>query len=247
MEQSNQSKKVLLSVIGVAILVVAVVGVSFAFFNYTRTGAANSIGTGKINFTSGYGPNLGDDTIAISNFFPLATGQEANSSNSDSMVITISGGTTYTEGLDYRLVVTGMTGTQVGIIPVQVSVTQSGLTNATGNTFTPLPDPNGGAARNGYVTVTDGLVLAEGFIAATNPYAVTNGTITITGSIPATVAISDTYDETNGVSDNMGTTTQWVGTRTHVTTTQWNSLSTTPITFQVRVESRQHGGTYAYQ
>lgn len=247
MEQSNQSKKVLLSVIGVAILVVAVVGVSFAFFNYTRTGAANSVGTGKINFTSGYGPNQGDDTIVISNFFPLATGQIADSSNSDSMVITISGGTTYTAGLDYRLVVTGMTGTQVGIIPVQVSVTQSGLTDATGNTFTPLPDPNGGAARNVPVTVTDGLVLAEGHIAATgvnDSYTLTNGTITITGSIPANVAISDTYDGTE--SANMGTTTEWVGTRTHVTTTQWNSLSTNPITFKVRVESRQTGGQYAY-
>ena len=33
MSNSNSSKQVLLSVIGVAILVVAIVGVSFAFFN----------------------------------------------------------------------------------------------------------------------------------------------------------------------------------------------------------------------
>ena len=52
MNNSNQSKQILLSVIGVAILVVAVVGVSFAFFNYTRTGAANQVSTGKIKFVS---------------------------------------------------------------------------------------------------------------------------------------------------------------------------------------------------
>ena len=34
----NSSKQVLLSVLGIAILVVAVVGVSFAFFSYTKTG-----------------------------------------------------------------------------------------------------------------------------------------------------------------------------------------------------------------
>ena len=48
MNQSNSSKQVLLSVIGVAILVVAVVGVSFAFFNYTRTGQQNTVRTGQI-------------------------------------------------------------------------------------------------------------------------------------------------------------------------------------------------------
>lgn len=45
----NSSKQVLLSVLGIAILVVAVVGVSFAFFSYTKTGTQNnSIQTGEI-------------------------------------------------------------------------------------------------------------------------------------------------------------------------------------------------------
>ena len=45
----NSSKQVLLSVLGIAVLVVAVVGVSFAFFSYTKTGSANNtIETGDI-------------------------------------------------------------------------------------------------------------------------------------------------------------------------------------------------------
>ena len=42
MMEENGSKKVLLSVLGVAILVVAVVGVSFAFFTYSKEGEKNN-------------------------------------------------------------------------------------------------------------------------------------------------------------------------------------------------------------
>ncbi|HIR59439.1 MAG TPA: hypothetical protein IAB38_05250 [Candidatus Onthousia excrementipullorum] len=49
---NNNSKQVLLSVLGVAILVVAVVGVSFAAFNYSKTGEkVNTITTGTITMS----------------------------------------------------------------------------------------------------------------------------------------------------------------------------------------------------
>ena len=38
MNNNNSSKQILLSVLGVAILVVAVVGISFAAFSYSKTG-----------------------------------------------------------------------------------------------------------------------------------------------------------------------------------------------------------------
>ena len=51
MENNNNSKQILLSIIGIAILVVAVVGVSFAFFTYSRKGKTNNIiTTGSITF-----------------------------------------------------------------------------------------------------------------------------------------------------------------------------------------------------
>ena len=49
MKEQNSSKQILLSVLGVAILVVAVVGISFAAFTYSRTGeVVNTITTGSI-------------------------------------------------------------------------------------------------------------------------------------------------------------------------------------------------------
>ena len=51
-ENNNNSKQVLLSVLGVAILVVAVVGVSFAAFSYSKTGERlNTITTGTITMS----------------------------------------------------------------------------------------------------------------------------------------------------------------------------------------------------
>ena len=50
--KENNSKQVLLSVLGVAILVVAVVGVSFAAFSYSKTGEqVNTITTGTITMS----------------------------------------------------------------------------------------------------------------------------------------------------------------------------------------------------
>ena len=51
MMEENGSKKVLLSVLGVAILVVAVVGISFAAYSATRTSDANTISTGTISMS----------------------------------------------------------------------------------------------------------------------------------------------------------------------------------------------------
>ena len=66
---SNSSKQVVLSIVGVAILVVAIVGVSFAFFTYTRTGGQNNlINTGRLTFAF----EDGASTINLTNQFPMS-------------------------------------------------------------------------------------------------------------------------------------------------------------------------------
>ena len=74
MNNNNSSKQILLSVLGVAILVVAVVGVSFAAFTFTGTGVKeNKISTGTL--TMSY--TEAENGILIENMMPTsdATGK----------------------------------------------------------------------------------------------------------------------------------------------------------------------------
>lgn len=96
MKDNNNSKQVLLSVLGVAILVVAVVGVSFAAFSYSKTGEkVNTITTGTITM------NYSETTngINLTNALPMtdAVGMKLKETNQyfDFTVnATISGDTT---------------------------------------------------------------------------------------------------------------------------------------------------------
>ena len=68
MKDNNNSKQVLLSVLGVAILVVAVVGVSFAAFSYSKEGTkVNTITTGTISMSY----DEGDNAISLTNALPM--------------------------------------------------------------------------------------------------------------------------------------------------------------------------------
>ena len=73
MEEKNKvkQKQMILMFIGIAILLVSITGITFAFFNYTRTGGANVIKTGNIEFNMTQGK-----TINLQNVFPV-TSEEA--------------------------------------------------------------------------------------------------------------------------------------------------------------------------
>ncbi len=67
-KDNNNSKQILLSVLGVAILIVAVVGVSFAAFSYSKTGTqVNTITTGTISMN--YVES--DNAINLTNALPM--------------------------------------------------------------------------------------------------------------------------------------------------------------------------------
>ena len=258
MDNSKQSKQILLSVIGVAILVVAVVGVSFAFFNYTRTGAANQVSTGKIKFVSEQ-----SGSISLSNVFPLTSAQLATQTANGytgqkdyaEIVVTIKGETTYSQGLDYRVSAqdvdfTTNTGSTNIALPVNVTVTPASL----GSTVTTLSGNNDQVKVYSYTSTTplaDGDLLAEGHIKNTASVSDftgqrINGTLTIRAYLDAgTLAITDTYAGSgNNATDQNGTTDDWVQGRTVITTEQWNSLASSPLSFKVKVESRETGGSY---
>ena len=63
----DKLKKIFLSVLGVMIIVVVSVGVSFAFFSYVKTGSSNNqITTGKLAFSF-----IDGQTLVLTNHFPM--------------------------------------------------------------------------------------------------------------------------------------------------------------------------------
>ena len=108
MKEKNSSKQVLLSVLGVAILVVAVVGVSFAAFSYSKTGEkVNTITTGSITM------NYAETTngINLTNALPMSDEQgKALSGNTDGQEeyfdFTVSANITGTTTINYVITAT---------------------------------------------------------------------------------------------------------------------------------------------
>ncbi len=81
--ENNNSRQVMLSIIGVAVLVIAVVGVSFAFFTYSREGTKNNvITTGSITFE--LAPNEdGHPNIDGANSFPQTNAEAVAETTGD--------------------------------------------------------------------------------------------------------------------------------------------------------------------
>ena len=99
----NSSKQVLLSVIGIAVLVVAVVGVSFAFFTYSKAGEkTNTLTTGSIffNFTEG-------TAITLENQFPMTNTEGLALTNTESktgaLTFHVLGYDTSKKGIEYTI------------------------------------------------------------------------------------------------------------------------------------------------
>lgn len=219
MNQSNNSKQVLLSVIGVAILVVAVVGVSFAFFNYTRTGPANTVSTGEIHFETT------QSTVAVTNLFPVSASAvtASTTANVATTEVNISGWTSYENGLKYTVTADAV---DLKGLPIKVKVFKSGtLTeNATLTSY------------DGATAVATGSTLATGTIAksATAPSTTPTGKITIKAYLDTdNIIITDTATTATAPSGYTNGTD--VTGKTVVTTDQWNALASTPATFKIKV------------
>ena len=215
----KNNKTITYSIIGIAIMIVAVVGVSFAFFNYTRTGSPNSIAVGNIYFNSNY------TAVTLENVFPVDRASVLTDTNNVMTInVSIQGNTSYPGGIDYKVTASNVRiTTNNKNIPLSVNVTSSDLPN---NSVTLYSYEDGAILEND----------SEFAVGHIPPNTNVNGTITLRVYIDGDrVAISDTYDGTE--SDNMGTTSDWVDGRTVLTTTEWNALQTSGIGFSVKVSA----------
>jgi len=148
MNNNNSSKQILLSVIGVAILVIAVVGVSFAFFSFVYNGeTANEVQTGTIVFTAS------DSTISLENQFP----QDAY--NADKATVSISGSTTYEDGIDFQVRVTDVSnaGTVVPRVKVTAKTVEGVTINVTEDEYTKTNALANGIIASGTIAAGTGV------------------------------------------------------------------------------------------
>ena len=230
----NNNKQIMYSMIGIALLLIGVVGLSYAFFNYTRTGQANTLKTGNISFNS-----TQDNTISLTNVFPTSS-TNLNSTNSDTVTINITGDTDYSEGIEYKVTLDQVNNTINGKeVPISFNVTASDLGTKDSSYYT----NRGGATPIYNLTekgqVEDGKYILVGYIPSGSTGV--NGSIDITAFIDGDrVAISDTVSRIENGNLIYGETPgDWIVGRTVLTTTEWNSFNSNSISFKVKVEANE--------
>ena len=248
-------KYLYLSITYAVLLIIGVIGLTYAFFNYTRIGAVNTIRTGNINFSFGQ-----SNTINLTNVFPTDSNNLDNT-NSSEVLLTISGDTEYNGGIEYLLTIEDAniivgTGNDEKNVPVSINVTPE-KTGDLGTEISGKRTQDYWQSRGGntsyYTLLNDDYVfdnerVLAGYIA---PGAVgINATIGIKAYFDKdSIAISDTYQGcrwqfTGGsfqciYQDDYGTLDEWVDERMVLTTNEWNSLADNPISFKIKVEANE--------
>jgi hypothetical protein len=110
--EKHRKQAVILSTLGVVMILF---GVTYSFFNYTRTGSANNLRTGRIYFNTTHG-----DALNLTNVFPM-TATEAGNATLDTVIVGIAGDTTYADGEEFEITLVDVTNTingkQVPITP----------------------------------------------------------------------------------------------------------------------------------
>ena len=221
-------------------LMLLTVGITYSFFNYTRTGEENSLRTGRIYFNTTEGV-----AINMTNVFPL-TSEEAEEATLDSITVGIVGDTNYTDGEEFEVSIVDVNNTINGkAIPINFIAT---YTAAQGGTI--------GSSSDTYMTsrlakdATIYSLTASGEIEENKRVLVgyidngatgISGTLTVKAYVDADrIAITDTYNGPSSTpSDQNGTLSTWVDGRVVFTTTEWNSLSSNPISFKIKTESNE--------
>ena len=194
----NSSKQVLLSVIGIAVLVVAVVGVSFAFFTYSKTGDRNNtLTTGSIffNFTEG-------NAINLTNEFPRTddSGKALSPDNNAALTFHVLGYDGSSKGIEYTVYAlpgapeTGKTRLQDNQIKLYLEANSSNSSPITNNFETPTK----------ISSLTDtGLELATGKITATASGSQQDDTYTLRMWISSDVTIGEGKNYTTTAFGNL--------------------------------------------
>ena len=251
-----KSYKQMFMVIGIFTLVLLVGGTTYAFFNYTRTGSANTLRTGRIYFST---EQTNNNTITLNNIFPMTKEQAlADTSTNGTLVVTFTGDTTYTEGIEYLLTIDEVTRT--ANVPISLIMDVNVTSTPDGESPVALTEnANYYTARNNkdaslykaegedttinstsHKIITDietGKYLLAGYIKSGTD--VVNGTVTIKAFIDSDkVIITDTPNDQSQRPSTAYTDGTVTTGKTVISTTDWNSLQSTGVSFKVKGEAK---------
>ena len=214
---------IVFSVIG---LVLILTGVTYSFFNYTKTGLANNFSVGDIYFNTSQNGN-----INLTNVFPITSNElSTDIGNHDSVTISITGSTDYGKGIEYLVTIDQVSNKINGKrIPMTFNAEVTGV----GTTSNDYYNSRGGSSSlyklYDYGKIKNGNYLLVGYIApgATG----INGSITVTAFVDADrIAITDTPEEN----------ASWVDDREVFSTSEWNSFQgNNSLSFKVKVEANE--------
>ena len=244
-----KSKKQMYLVIGAFALVMLLGGVTYAFFNYTRTGTANTIRTGKISFNTSQ-----SNTLNLTNVFPMSSTQ-AGTANLDAVSVRIWGDTTYADGEEYEISIVDVnntigSGASAKTIPINyiasytATPVQSGDPNVIGTNSDSYFTARGQSSPVYQLSATGEATNGEQVLIGYIPSGATgiDGTLTIKAYLDSSkIAISDTYNDGNTPTDNMGTPAIFGEGKTVLTTTEWNALQNpgTALSFKIKAVSQE--------
>ncbi len=181
-------------------LLLLLVGVTYSFFNYTRTGSSNNFNVGNISFAS-----QNEQTISINNLFPIdptTPGIMNDSTKVGTYQISITGNTDYVNGLEYLVsVVDAHLSTSTGkIIPINLDITANNLGTEENDYFEERKDKDRTIYKKLIEDELNGnQLIMVGYIKpnTTGTIEGVNGSITIKAYLDEDkIAISDTYGAT---------------------------------------------------
>ncbi len=222
----NKYKKITMVMCSLG-LILLLTGVTYSFFNYTKTGNANNLETGSISFNIDEG-----EAISLTNVFPM-TASEAEEATLDTLTIGISGSTTYASGEEFLISIVDVTKLNNKEIPINYIATYEETTgNSIGTEEDDYFTERESKSANIYLLNETGRVKEDkqvlvGFIKGGT--AGIDGTLTIKAYVDADrIAITDTPEESS----------DWVAGRQVFSTTEWNSLKgNSAISFKIKAES----------
>ena len=229
-----KSKKQMYIVIGVFALVMLLGEITYAFFNYTRTGSSNVIRVGRIFFES-----KNEETITLNNLFPIDPSEQGimnDTTKVGTYSIDIKGDTDYVDGIEYLITTSDahIYTSEGKRVPISLDISVNNLGDESSTYFASRNTKN----ANIYKIMSVGQIVGEqqlvvGYIApntTSGSIEGIDGSITIKAYLDKNkIAITDTPEEN----------TEWQEGRTVVSTSEWNALQSSGVSFKVKVEANE--------